>query len=189
MIEIAGAAVDLLQGRAGHDLAFVLERATAARTVAARGEGSTPWLDDGVGGPARPALAARARWAKAGARKATGCLQGHRLPARLAVAIPGGSGMPWGVLVTADETPPASLGELETFLVAVARQLGVAAHADRLRAETSTQLHRAEALRRIATDIGSKLDLGQILAGVVDHARVLFGASGLPSSCAAPTDG
>ena len=48
-------------------------------------------------------------------------------------------------------------------------------HADRLRAETSTQLHRAEALRRIATDIGSKLDLGQILAGVVDHARVLFG--------------
>ncbi len=59
--------------------------------------------------------------------------------------------------------------------MAVARQLGVAGHADRLRAETSTQLHRTEALRRIATDIGSKLDLGQILAGVVDHARVLFG--------------
>lgn len=62
------------------------------------------------------------------------------------------------------------------FVAAVARSLGVAVHADQLRSESAIQLHRAEALRRIAMDIGSKLDIDQILAGVVDHALVLFGA-------------
>jgi diguanylate cyclase (GGDEF)-like protein len=35
-------------------------------------------------------------------------------------------------------------------------------------------LHRAEALRRVAGDIGSGIDLDRILAGLVDHAMVLF---------------
>ena len=34
--------------------------------------------------------------------------------------------------------------------------------------------HRAEALRRVASDIGSRLDLNRILTGLVDHAMVLF---------------
>jgi diguanylate cyclase (GGDEF)-like protein/excisionase family DNA binding protein len=177
LVEIAGAAADLLHGRSGHDLAIVLERRDGRLApVAARGEGADrlSWAPDSAGLPGR-ALAAPGPVSESESPGHDWLPLGHRLPARLAVAIPGGLGQPWGVLVTADETPPASLGELETFLVAVARQLGVAVHADRLRAETSTQLHRAEALRRIATDIGSKLDLEQILAGVVDHARVLFG--------------
>ncbi len=177
LIEIAGAAVDLMHGRAGHDLAVVLEqRDGRLAPVAARGEGADrlSWTSDLAGLPGR-ALTAPGPVGETGTSGHDWLPLGHRLPTRLAVAIPGDSGRPWGVLVTADDTPLASLGELETFLVAVARQLGVAVHTERLRAETSTQLHRAEALRRIATDIGSKLDLEQILAGVVDHARVLFG--------------
>jgi diguanylate cyclase (GGDEF)-like protein/excisionase family DNA binding protein len=177
LAEIAGAAVDLMHGRAGHDLAFVLEqRDGRLAPVAARGEGADrlSWTSDLAGLPGR-ALTAPGPVGETGTSGHDWLPLGHRLPSRLAVAIPGESGHPWGVLVTADDTPLASLGELETFLVAVARQLGVAVHSERLRAETSTQLHRAEALQRIAIDIGSKLDLEQILAGVVDHARVLFG--------------
>ena len=40
--------------------------------------------------------------------------------------------------------------------------------------EVGHLLHRAEALRRVASDIGSRLDLDRILAGLVDHAMVLF---------------
>ncbi len=177
LVEIASAAVDLMHGRAGHDLAVVLEqRDGRLAPVAARGEGADriSWTSDLAGLPGR-ALTAPGPVGETGTSGHDWLPLGHRLPTRLAVAIPGDSGRPWGVLLTADDTPLASLGELETFLVAVARQLGVAVHTERLRAETSTQLHRAEALRRIATDIGSKLDLEQILAGVVDHARVLFG--------------
>jgi diguanylate cyclase (GGDEF)-like protein len=176
--EIAGVAVDLLHGRAGHDLALVLERKDGRLVpAAARGEGADRLglIAELQGLPGR-ALAAPGPVSETSGSGPEWLPLAHRLPGRIAVAIPGGPAGPWGVLATADEEPPASLAELETFLAAVARQLGVAVHADRLRAETSTQLHRAEALRRIATDIGSKLDLGQILAGVVDHARVLFGA-------------
>ncbi len=176
--EIAGSAVELLYGRAGHDLAVVLERRDGRLApLAARGEGADrlSWTAESAGLPGR-ALTAPGPLGETAADDGHDWLPpGHRLPSRIAVAIPGAGGRPWGVLVTADETPPATMAELETFLVAVARQLGVAVHANRLREETATQLHRAEALRRIATDIGSKLDLGQILSGVVDHARVLFG--------------
>jgi len=174
---IAGVAVDLLHGRAGHDLALVLERRDGRLVpLAARGEAAERigWIGESQGLPGR-ALGAPGPVSEASGSGHDWLPLAHRLPGRIAVAVPGGPSGPWGVLATADEAPPASLAELETFLVAVARQLGVAVHADRLRAETSTQLHRADALRRIATDIGSKLDLGQILSGVVDHARVLFG--------------
>ena len=40
--------------------------------------------------------------------------------------------------------------------------------------EVAHLLHRAEALRRVAGDIGSRLDLDRILTGLVDHAMVLF---------------
>jgi len=175
--ETAEAAADLLHARAGHDLAIVLERRDGRLLpLAARGQDAerVGWVAEahrfigralGAPGPLSETADPAADWPSLA----------HPLPCRFAVAIPGGSDGPWGVLATADESPPASTAEIETFLAAVARQLGVAVHAERLRGETATQLHRAEALRRIATDIGSKLDLGQILSGVVDHARVLFG--------------
>ena len=40
--------------------------------------------------------------------------------------------------------------------------------------EVSHLLHRADALRRVASDIGSRLDLDRILSGLVDHAMALF---------------
>ena len=175
--EILGALVDLLHGRAGHDLAVVLARREGRLVpVAAAGEGADliSWMAESHGLPGQ-ALGAPGPVSETAGAGNDWLPLGHRLPGRIAVAIPGGQGVTWGVLATADDSPPASLGELETFLVAVARQLGVAVHADRLRGETATQLHRAEALRRIATDIGSKLDLQQILTSVVDHATVLFG--------------
>jgi diguanylate cyclase (GGDEF)-like protein/excisionase family DNA binding protein len=174
--EISSLAVDLLHGRAGHDLAIVMERRAGRLVpVAARGEGQggISWTTDSAGLPGR-ALGAPGPVSEMGAGGHDWLPFGHRVPIRIAVAIPGGAGGPWGVLVTADEMPPASISELETFLAAVARQLGVAVHAERLRATSAARLHRAEALRRIATDIGSRLDLQAILASVVDHARVLF---------------
>jgi diguanylate cyclase (GGDEF)-like protein len=176
--ETASAAVGLLHGRAGHDLAVILEcREGRLVAVTARGRYADHigWVqaDRSLAGRALAAPGPVAERATAAAATPDWLVIGHRLPVRSAVAIPGPNG-PWGVLVTADEARPAAQAELETFLVAVARQLGLAVHADRLRAETATQLHRAEALRRIATDIGSRLDLAQILERAADHALVLF---------------
>jgi diguanylate cyclase (GGDEF)-like protein/excisionase family DNA binding protein len=91
----------------------------------------------------------------------------------LAIAIPGALG-PWGVLViaTMDSTDPTALGR--DLLSTVASALGTIVAAARTADEVSHQLHRADALRRVASDIGSRLDLDQILAGLVDHAMVLF---------------
>ncbi|MFZ5853134.1 MAG: GAF domain-containing protein [Chloroflexota bacterium] len=94
-----------------------------------------------------------------------------------AVPIRGHAAEPaWGVLLTgADEPGHLDEGVLE-LLEAVARQLAVIVRAARLLDDAARQLHRAEALRRIAGDITSKLDLDQILSGLVDHALVLFDA-------------
>ncbi len=99
------------------------------------------------------------------------------ITAEAAVPITGDrDAAPWGVLlVAADE--PARLGDDDlAVLDSVARQCTVAVHTARLLDEAARQVHRADALRRVAGDITSKLDLDQILAGLVDHAMVLFGA-------------
>jgi diguanylate cyclase (GGDEF)-like protein/excisionase family DNA binding protein len=92
----------------------------------------------------------------------------------VAIAIPGRQG-PWGVLVIAGG--PNGDGEaIDTALaVSVSRSVGVVVSAGRTANEVGHQLHRADALRRVAADIGSRLDLDQILSGLVDHAMVLFG--------------
>ena len=91
----------------------------------------------------------------------------------LAVAIPGPGG-PWGVLLVVGETP-GSLGprDLEIARV-VAEGLGAIVSGAQRADEVAHLLHRAEALRRVAGDIGSRLDLDRILSGLVDHAMVLF---------------
>ena len=92
-----------------------------------------------------------------------------------AAAIPGAHG-PWGVLhlvtdgdVRPDDREPTVAGLLAMIIGMVI------ASADR-REELGHLLHRAEALRRAASDIGSHLDLDRILTGLVDHAMVLFEA-------------
>jgi diguanylate cyclase (GGDEF)-like protein/excisionase family DNA binding protein len=171
-------AIDLLHDRAGHDLVAILEhRDGRLVTRAARGVGADRLgsLAESQGLPARALRAAGpvAETAQAGTDWLAG--SGSLLGCRVAAAIRGGAGGAWGVLLVADEGGPAPR-ERAMFVAAVARALGVSVHADRLRGESAIQLHRAERLRRIAIDIGSKLDIDQILAGVVEHARVLFGA-------------
>jgi len=91
----------------------------------------------------------------------------------MAVAIPGPDG-PWGALLIVAEGADR-LGQADLDLVAVlgdalATIIGFAVR----EAEVAHLIHRAEALRRVAGDIGSRLDLDRILAGLVDHAMVLF---------------
>ena len=82
----------------------------------------------------------------------------------------------WGLLVIGSEMAEG-LTDLDLATVAsLAGVLGGLVARARLLEETSQQVHRLEALHRVAGDIGSKLDLDQILAGIVDHAMVLFAA-------------
>ena len=84
---------------------------------------------------------------------------------------------PWGVLHLVGETP-ASLGPLDREVAAVIARTPRHDRRGRRQREDAVghQLHRAEALRRVAGDIGSRLDLDRILSGLVDHAMVLFEA-------------
>ncbi len=97
--------------------------------------------------------------------------------AEAAVPIVGELDRPaWGVLLVGVDEPDR-LGEADLeFLNSAARLFGVAVYTTRLLDQAARQLHRADALRRAASDVGSKLNLGQILAGLVDHAMVLFQA-------------
>ena len=98
-----------------------------------------------------------------------------------AAAIPGRDG-PWGVVLVvgdADSVAAAQRGAtaldpdlLGVVADAIAPVVGVA----RREEEVGRLVHRAEALRRIAGDIGSRLDLDRVLAGLLDHAMVLFEA-------------
>ncbi len=100
-----------------------------------------------------------------------GMLPGGRL--EHAAVIPG-QDRPWGVLhlVPRIETGTDDHAPIATSILAVTVGTIVAV-ADR-RDEVDQLLHRAEALRRVASDIGSRLDLDRILTGLVDHAMVLF---------------
>ena len=91
----------------------------------------------------------------------------------LAAAIPGPDG-PWGVLlVVADGIDSLGSGDLDMAAV-LADAIGTIVSVARREEEVRHLLHRAEALRRVAGDIGSRLDLDRILTGLVDHAMVLF---------------
>jgi diguanylate cyclase (GGDEF)-like protein len=82
----------------------------------------------------------------------------------------------WGVLVLGSEMADG-LGESDLpGAAALAGVVGSLVARAQLSEETSQQVHRLEALHRVAGDIGSKLDVDQILAGIVDHAMVLFAA-------------
>ena len=91
----------------------------------------------------------------------------------IAAAIPGPDG-PWGALLLVTE-PEVSPGSAIVELTAVlADAIGTVVRVAHREEEVGHLLHRAEALRRVASDIGSRLDLDRILTGLVDHAMVLF---------------
>jgi diguanylate cyclase (GGDEF)-like protein/excisionase family DNA binding protein len=91
----------------------------------------------------------------------------------LALAIVG-SHQPWGILriLVDPESDPTALAP--SFLLEVTALLAAIVEAARRAEDVAHQLHRADALRRVASDIGSRLDLDRILSGLVDHALVLF---------------
>ena len=93
-------------------------------------------------------------------------------PVEAAIAIPGPAG-PWGVLLAAGH----AITERDAELAALtAEAIGGVVGVGRRTEEVTQHLHRAEALRRVASDIGSRLELDRILGGLADHAMVLFEA-------------
>ncbi len=92
----------------------------------------------------------------------------------LLVAIPGGEA-PWGLLVIAGamELGPDDGRRLAT---AIARTLGVLVRGAGAAEQATSRLRRSEALRRVATDLASRLDVADVVRDLSDHARVLFGA-------------
>ena len=93
----------------------------------------------------------------------------------VACTIPGGD-EPWGVmlLVWGGAEPPAD-SERELIRVA-ATSVGSIVRAAASAADVAHQLQRADALRRVTGDIGSRLDLDEILNRLADHIQVLFTA-------------
>jgi diguanylate cyclase (GGDEF)-like protein/excisionase family DNA binding protein len=91
----------------------------------------------------------------------------------LVIAIPGDHG-PWGALTILPEPDGDATALDPDLLIELATASGVIVDAARRADEVAHRLHRADALRRVASDIGSRLDLDRILAGLVDHAMVLF---------------
>ena len=72
---------------------------------------------------------------------------------------------------------PDPLTESERELIRVAAtSVGNIIRAATSAADVAHQLQRADALRRVTGDIGSRLDLDEILDRLVDHAQVLFAA-------------
>ena len=114
---------------------------------------------------------ARAVLAGGSDRVTTTVLPGDR--EELAAAIPGRDG-PWGALLVVAAAGDAFGGADRDLITVLADAIGAIVGVVRREEEVAHLLHRAEALRRVAGDIGSGLDLDRILAGLVDHAMVLF---------------
>jgi diguanylate cyclase (GGDEF)-like protein/excisionase family DNA binding protein len=93
----------------------------------------------------------------------------------VACAIPG-DGDPWGVLLLVWGRPdPPTDAERELLRVAAAA-VGSIVRAASSAADVAHQLQRADALRRVTSDIGSRLDLDEILNRLVEHIQALFSA-------------
>ena len=92
----------------------------------------------------------------------------------LVVRIPGGEA-PWGVLVLAGAV---QLGpdDGRRLAMAIARTVAVIIRGAAATEQAAGRLRRSEALRRVATDLASRLDVGDVVRDLCDHARVLFGA-------------
>ena len=81
---------------------------------------------------------------------------------------------PWGAILLAGDSINTTDGPEGAVIRLTSTAIGSMIRVARVAEESAHQLHRAEALRRVANDIGSRLDLDRILAGLVDHAMVLL---------------
>ncbi len=91
----------------------------------------------------------------------------------VSIAIPGDEAL-WGVLTIGADPDGDSTALDPDLLIELAVAIGVIVEAAQRSDEVAHRLHRADALRRVASDIGSRLDLDRILDGLVEHAMVLF---------------
>jgi diguanylate cyclase (GGDEF)-like protein/excisionase family DNA binding protein len=92
---------------------------------------------------------------------------------QIVIAIPG-EDRPWGVLVIVVDPDGDRSAVDPDLLIEIAAGVGSIVESARRADEVGHRLHRADALRRVASDIGSRLDLDRILSGLVEHAMVLF---------------
>jgi len=99
----------------------------------------------------------------------------NTLGREIASAIPGDDGS-WGVLLIV-RRPGEPVADSERELISIAATaVGSIVRAAASAAEVAHQLQRADALRRVTSDIGSRLDLDEIFDRLVDHTQVLFSA-------------
>jgi diguanylate cyclase (GGDEF)-like protein/excisionase family DNA binding protein len=93
----------------------------------------------------------------------------------IACTIPGDL-EPWGVLLLVRRTPEAITDQERELIGIAATSVGNIVRAAASAADVAHQLQRADALRRVTSDIGSRLDLDEILDRLADHTQVLFSA-------------
>jgi diguanylate cyclase (GGDEF)-like protein/excisionase family DNA binding protein len=96
-----------------------------------------------------------------------------RLEVATAIVV---DGVPWGALLVVPTLPaPLTEPQRELLRFAATATGNIISAAASARVVTH-QLQRADALRRVTSDIGSRLDLDEILHRVADHALTLFSA-------------
>ena len=93
---------------------------------------------------------------------------------RMACAIPGSDDV-WGVIlvIAADDAEPTPT--TSDLIVGMADVLGSVLQVASATAALERRVHWAEAIGRVASDIGSRFDSDQLQARLIDHAIAMFG--------------
>jgi diguanylate cyclase (GGDEF)-like protein len=82
---------------------------------------------------------------------------------------------PWGALTASLPAMPAG-EDLVAWLEGAAALIAAGVRSAAILEEAALEVHRGEALRRVALDTNGTFDLDETLGRVVDHAMALFGA-------------
>ncbi len=85
-------------------------------------------------------------------------------------------GSTWGALVLRSTHRTDGESWRVEWMTAAAAVLAATIRSAELLTEAGEAVHRAEALRRVATDVNGTLDIDETLSRLLDHATVLFGA-------------
>jgi diguanylate cyclase (GGDEF)-like protein/excisionase family DNA binding protein len=144
----------------------LLRRAVvSAAGTAPSAEGRAPLADDD--GAGAQAVAQR--------RPVVKPLELRQREGRVDIAVPIGTEHPWGALVASLSAMPAG-DDVVTWLEGAAALIGSSVRSAALLDEAALEVHRGEALRRVALDTNASFDLDETLGRVVDHAMTLFAA-------------